>query len=527
MSNLEQRIKRHIKWLYYSKVIYHSAVVIIILFALAVRINVAYKHRVPRGDEGAWLRLAVQLPGSEFMTSRVIEHDLYFERRLPHPEDNRSPLYPVLIALFHTINKDAFISGQILNLAVSFIFLILLAIGMHNTFGRMATVTSLIFFAVSPFLITFSTQIYPDLLIALCLIIFLYKADSIVCSIRNSLLGGTCLGLLFLLKTTSLFLIPVFAAAYFHHRHDKDIIKKVILFVAPLFFISLPWLSRNQLAFGSPLFQVAKYTLYMESWANFFDTGLKIPTLSAYIAEQGFIHVLLIRPFSGLIEMIKLFPHFDHNLSLAILPLCIVGIFNLRGKEKLYKPIIWFSIFFIPFVAYIAYNSWVARYVMLYYVLLYCLAGIGVDLIYAKVKHFFLRIVLTIAAIALPLYTVVYPLEFYLSSRGNEQHQDKLNREMVTKTVQAVPDNSVILSPFLSQYSFMHDLFVVNVLNFKTSDNLYEFVNIYGIDYILINKENKNSLWNLINDPGAKFALNDILTHGNLALYKIKAKAGK
>ena len=323
MSNLELKIQRHIQRLNYSKILYHSAVIIIILFALAVRINVAYKHRVPKGDEGAWLRLAVQVPGSEFMTSKVIEHDHYFERKLPHPEDNRSPLYPILIALLRIITKDAFITGQILNLTVSLIFLILLAIGMHNSFGPIASVTSLIFFAVSPFLITFSTQIYPDLLIALGLIIILYKSDSIASSIRNSLLGGIGLGLMFLLKTTSIFLVLVFAVTYFQRRHYKDINKKIILFAIPLFLLSLPWLIRNQLAFGSPLFQVAKYTLYMENWSNFFDTDLKIPTLFSYIAEYGFIHVIVMRPIQGLFEMLKLFPHFDHNLSLAILPLSI------------------------------------------------------------------------------------------------------------------------------------------------------------------------------------------------------------
>lgn len=522
MLNLEQKIKRNIKWLHYSKVINLSAIVIIILFALIVRINVAYKHRIPKGDEGAWLRLAVQVPGPEFMTSRVIEHDHYFERKLPHPEDNRSPLYPILIVLFRIINKDAFVAGQILNLTVLFIFMILLAIWMYNSFGPIASVTSLIFFAVSPFLITFSTQIYPDLLIALCFITILYKSDNIVNSTRGSLIGGISLGLMFLLKTTSLFLVPVFAVAYFQRRHDKDIIKKVILFTVPLFLISLSWLIRNQLAFGSPLFQVAKYTLYMENWSNFFDTDLKIPSLSAYIAEYGFVHVIFIRPILGLFEMLKLFPHFDHNLSLAILPLCIAGIFGLKDQIKLYKPIIIFSVFFIPFTAYIAYITWVARYIMVYYVLLYCLAGIGIGLITTKIRLAYLRVIVIIAATALPLLTVTYPLEFYLSDRGSERDEDIQIRQMVNTMEKAIPESSVVLSPFLSQYSFMHDFFVVNALNFKTVDNLNKFITIYSIDYILIDKENKGRLWNLIDDPQRNFKLGEILKHGSSVLFKIE-----
>jgi len=49
----------------------------IILFALLIRCNVAIKHCIAEGDEGAWLRLAVQFPGKEFMTSKVIKHDLW------------------------------------------------------------------------------------------------------------------------------------------------------------------------------------------------------------------------------------------------------------------------------------------------------------------------------------------------------------------------------------------------------------------------------------------------------------------
>ncbi len=522
MINFEKKINSSINKLLYFPIVYYLTLGIIILFALAVRINVAYKHCIPKGDEGAWLRLAVQVPNSEFMTSKVIEHDFYHERKLPHPEDNRSPLYPILIALFRVFNKDAFRAGQILNLLVCTLFIILFAFAMHNTFGCLATIASLVFFAASPFLIVYSTQIYPDLLIALGFIAFLYKADNIAGSMRNSLIGGFGLGLMFLLKTTALFLIPMFVIIYLRRGYNKDNIKKALLFTIPAFLVSLPWLIRNQLIFSTPLFQVAKYTLYMESFHNFFDVGLTIPTLAGHLKKYGFFHVFLFRPVAGFIDMLKLFPHFDHNLSLALLPLSIAGVFNLRGKSKLYKPVFWFSIFFIPFMAYIAYNSWVARYILVYYVLLYGLAGSGVGLICGKIKQLFLRFILMTAAITLPLITVLYPIEFYLSKRGNEHSEDILNREIVAATEATVPDSSVVLSPFLSQYFFMHDLFVVNALNFKTVLKLEKFIRIYGIDYVLLKKDKNGRLWKLLNDPERQFTLHNILTRDSLVLYKIE-----
>ncbi len=494
----------------------------IILFALLIRCNVAIKHCIAEGDEGAWLRLAVQFPGKEFMTSKVIEHDLYFERKLPHPEDNRSPLYPILIALFRPVISDTFRAGQVLNLCICGIFMVIIAVGMHNAFGPVATISTLLFFTASPFLIVYSAHIYPDMLVALGFFVFVNRADRIFKSIRNVVLSGIAFGLLFLLKTTAIFLIPVFVYAWWKLRSEKGVVRKSIIFSLISLVLALPWMIRNYLAFGSPLFQVSKFTLYMESFKNHFDVYLGIPSLSKYLSQFGVFHVFVARPFLGLLEMIKMFPWFDHNLSLALLPLCIAGGFALRGKKELYKPILWFSLFYLPFMAYIAYNSWVARYIMVYYVFIYCLAGVGIAFIRENVKKTAVRYSLVIAQLCLALCTVVYPLEFYLSGRGNECYEDRLNRKAVEETVKRVPKSAVVLSTFLWKYYFLHDLLVVNAINFKTVEWLEKFIDIYNISYVLT-KENESGLWKLLHDPKKNFKLKALWRLDTIILYKLES----
>jgi hypothetical protein len=151
---------------------YCAALTAIVFLGLAVRINVASKHCVPYGDEGAWLRCAVQVGRADFMTSRVIEHDLYPVRKLPHPEDNRSPLYPVLIDATRLAVHDAFRAGESLNLAASLLLILALAVSMRRAFGKAAAIGACGFYAASPFLITLSAEIYPDLLVALGFYLF-------------------------------------------------------------------------------------------------------------------------------------------------------------------------------------------------------------------------------------------------------------------------------------------------------------------------------------------------------------------
>lgn len=76
-----------------------AALACLLAGGLAVRVSLSAKLRVPSGDEGPWLRLTRSAWTAEFMHSRVVEHDLYGAREIPHPEDNRSPLFPLLAGL--------------------------------------------------------------------------------------------------------------------------------------------------------------------------------------------------------------------------------------------------------------------------------------------------------------------------------------------------------------------------------------------------------------------------------------------
>jgi hypothetical protein len=85
----------------------------------------------------------------------------------------------------------------------------------------------------------------------------------------------------------------------------------------------------------------------------------------------------------------------------------------------------------------------------------------------------------------------------------------------------AIPGSAVVLSPFLSQYCFLHEFAVVNDINFAQTAVLEEFIAIYSIEYILIEK-GMSRLEALIDDPDRRFRLHSVLTHDNLVLYRIE-----
>jgi hypothetical protein len=177
-------------------------------------------------------------------------------------------------------------------------------------------------------------------------------------------------------------------------------------------------------------------------------------------------------------------------------------------------------------MGYLAYNSWVARYIMVYYVYLYCLAGAGVAYICSFIKKPVVRFIALAAAVFIPLISVVYPLEFYMSDRGSDFEQDSFNRTIVAEAKKTVPDTAVILSPFLSQYYFLHDFYVVNALNFKTIENLELIMHRYGIDYVMMVR-GEGELWSIISADERSFELEEILSAGNTALYKINRRSRK
>jgi len=145
-----------------------------------------------------------------------------------------------------------------------------------------------------------------------------------------------------------------------------------------------------------------------------------------------------------------------------------------------------FSVFYIPFMSYVNYAGWAFRYMMIYYILIYCLAAAGIQAIVEKIGHRLWKPFAWIAATVITFSVVVLPMEYHLSERWGSREQDRSIRRALPEMESLIPENQAVLSPFLSQYSFLHDINVVNAtLQFPDCASLHSIFKSYTVRFAL------------------------------------------
>ncbi len=508
----------------FRKYAYWISVFALLVFALWMRINVAVKHSYPEGDEGAWLRCAAHLLDKGYViSSNVVEHDLYHPQSFPHPEDNRWPLYPMVIRAAMIFSDDAFAAGQFVNIATfaALFFFVLFAV--RKKFGYLASLSSLVFISVSPILIIYSTHIYPDLALALGFVAVLWSADDLVKTPWRCAAAGGVMGVLFLLKTTAILLLPVFAVLCWIKRRDKDFLRHILFLLIPFLLLIAPWLIRNTIYFGSPLFQTVNFVMYLDNRGDYYTVGVNPPNLLQYIQMHGAIFVFLMRPLHGFLNLIRDFGSFDHGLSCCLLPLCAVGILGLKGKRKIYLPTLAFAVLLTPLMAYIAYLYWVSRYTMAYYIWLYILAGIGIGFIMKRLPtNFPARLAICGLCVCAPLASVVYPCEYYLSDRGNERPLTNVALAVAAQTSKLVPESCVVFSPVLPDFEYEYNIRVLNQMVTPRPADLYDLLRRYHASYMLLDSCNDGVVLAYLALPASGFVQKPLFKNGPFTLYSLQ-----
>ncbi|HEX2956787.1 MAG TPA: glycosyltransferase family 39 protein [Chitinispirillaceae bacterium] len=451
------------------------------------------QHRVPSGDEGPWLRMASRCGTGQFLESKVIEHDLYLKKKIPHPEDNRSPLYPVFIKTAQLIVKDYFSAGQIVNCTGWIALFLVAAFSLSKRIGKSATLIALLYLSVSPLFFQFTAQVYPDLFVALAYFILLLYGPEWVRTTKGTIITALITGGLILTKSTGVFIIPVIIYYFFVYAKNKQILLKSFLFTAIVVILLLPWVLRNFREFGSPLYQFSEYNLYVDNFNYLLTVGIKRPSLAEYIHEKGIFFLIFVRPFQGIQSLLLNFPKFDEYLSLALIPFTLAGLEQLTKRKR---GIIAAGLFTAPyfiFMGYTAYAVWVHRFTMIFYLFLYVAAGAGVVALYQKIttqtKNKPISILLAAVAALLPLLTLVYPLEYYLSQRGSDAAYDRENKYVIAKTEEQLNSQDVVFSSFVSDYCYMHDFAVVDKLNYGKVEQLTNLLNYYNVSFLMLDKK--------------------------------------
>ncbi len=466
----------------------------ILLLSGLIRINYAYKEAVPTGDEGPWMRLAVSFPEKNFMVSKVIEHDLYFQRSLPHPEDNRSPLFPILLSPARFFSNPYF-AAKLLNLALILTLTFALCFLLKKYVGVATTLSFACLLGISPVVITYSSLVYPDILFALGVLLFVLTIPKFPSSIKSSFGSGLLIGLFFLLKSTAIFLLPGILIAFYLEKEEKQILIKFMAFSVTFMLCALPLMIYNIHHFNSPLYQFSGYNLWVDNGNQMFHVHEPRPSFSMYHQTHSFFFIFCERPVLGLMQLIKNFFKFDLYLSLWLLPLTLVGLyklFKLLPVKNLRNYFLLFSLAYFPMMAYLSYSIWVTRYILVYYFIFYLLAALGMVCLTEKIAKPNFRLALNSVLLCIAFYSVAYPLEYYTSRRGSKVLQDHDIRALIHRIDKVVPTNAAVLSTEVGMYSFMHSMQSVNI--FDEIENMQLLMDNYPIQYVLVPDVDKEKL---------------------------------
>lgn len=495
----------------------------ILAVAVTIRINYAQKHWLPRGDEGPWVRMASRFPGSGFLSSTSIEHDLYPARRIPHPEDNRSPLFPALIGIVGLTGVDTFVAGKMLGLCVFVASFLALFAVIRRQIGTAAALSAVMFFAASPFFVVYSVKIYPDMLVAVSFFLYLSYSRAIPMSRRNAFLGGVVLGALVLLKSTAVFLVPVQIHAFYLNRRREELHRNLAIFLLSALVVTLPWFARNMILFGTPLYQFSGYLLWVDNVRDLFVVGASRPTISGYIGEHGPAYVFFVRPLMGLWKFIKVFPQFDHGFCLALMPFSVVGLWWLcRQRLRGVKPHLFFVAMYLPLMSYIAYAGWVDRYSMIMYLWIYVAAAAGIGTIAGLIKPLMIRMAAHALMSVIPLAAVVWPLEYYNSNRASELTTDLERRSVISAVTELVPQHATIYSSFLGGYYQLHSFGVVNSrIRVQRPEDFARLKRDYRIEYALLYLASDKAILKMLNE-NSFIQAREVWREGDYVLYAIQ-----
>lgn len=503
---------------------YSLFLLILLVFSLFIRIAIIMQHRVPSGDEGPWLRMASRCGTSLFLESKVIEHDLYFQKKIPHPEDNRSPLYPVLIKSVQLVVKDYFTAGQLLNFAAWILLFTVAAFSLTNSIGKPATLISLMYLSLSPLFFLFSSRVYPDLLITFAFFVLLLYGRKWVRSTGGIVAFAFVTGCLILTKSTGVFILPVFLYYLTTCGKRAHFLPHLGLFTVIVTGILLPWALRNYREFGSLMYQFSEYNLYVDNFNYLLKASIPRPSLAEYVHEKGILFLLFVRPLSGIRSLLQNFPEFDEYLSLAVLPFACLGLFHFIKRKRAIVPIVLFTLPYFLFMSYIAYAVWVHRFTMILYFFLYVASGYGIAFLVQKTTHLvknrFLALLLILTVTFLPLFTVVYPLEYYLSQRGSDADYDREIKDMLEKTKHQITSRDVIFSSYISDYCHIHDFAVVDNLGYDEIGQLTTLLNYYNVSWLMLNSESDSTLISDLRLSGYLDNFSEVSKTENIVVYQ-------
>lgn len=217
-----------------------------------------------------------------WFTSNLINNFWTPYHSFPFPENYRPPLYNFILGVSMVFFGVKLTTAQLTTTLFGAFLIFPAYLIAKKLFNEKIAVLSALFIAINPFLITMSIEVQPRVMpIYFVLLTFYFVLKG-----RDYwLYFTTSAAFAYLTHYTAIwFLIPI--GIYFIIQNRNFPRTKEVYYSAILFFlILLPWLLRNYLLFGNPIYSTAGYVPIMYHWEVY--GSLTPPTLDSYVAHFG------------------------------------------------------------------------------------------------------------------------------------------------------------------------------------------------------------------------------------------------
>ncbi len=319
----------------------------ILIFSAIIRVWVISRNPIPAGDGlAANILLADNINrGIGFRT--YLKWTLYDpSQEFLRPEANRQPVMAILLAPVFALFGVGITQAQFLSLLNGLLAMFLCAYWAKKLFGREVAVVVLGYLAIDPPFIWFSTQ--PDsLMLYLALFyLILIVADRKEFSWKMVLVLGVMSGILYLVRTQGVLMIPVMALWIFF-RSKKHRWVKIALFLVTTLVVVFPWFLRNISEFGDPTHSQNGQFLINENHWSAWSIRETAPSPSDMWNNQGPVAVAKYL-FAGVLRVIEPFTlgstHrgevFGQPTVVIFLVPGMIALFSLKNRKKMLLPFI-------------------------------------------------------------------------------------------------------------------------------------------------------------------------------------------
>ena len=484
-----------LRWKRFSFVI-DKKLLLILLLAFVLRFGLQFLFSAPFvGDSYFHMDLARTFTTPNWFSVNAIDN-LWSGVKFPFPEEYRPPFFNFVMGFFFQLFGTSFEIAKFLNVIIGTIAIVPIYLVAKQFSNQKIALLVSFFMAVNPLMIAQSLEAEVRIFtvyLAFISFYFFVKAKNMW------LYSGLFLGLLYITHYApgTILALTYFAYLVFYKR--ELIFQKSTLFVILSFFLIVsPWLVRNFLVFGDPLYTSSRYATLMDRFdqilllkpptiQSFFGYILNNPSDFIFSKVTNIYRSLFPLPFQSRmgIYFLNLDPTKNFNLigvpisMIVTLPIFILSLFYFSDNfKKFRKPNLLFIYVIVGFL--FSFTFWSFRIAFTYNFLFQQLILISIAgfIVLNKVKSKYKKLIYVLVAVALLIQLSTYYLR--LTIPADFAQSWIVENTNPNDTIMARWTNVHVLNLFTDRK--------ILSMPYENEDTVIQFAKTYNVTYIIIDR---------------------------------------